>query len=74
MDILINLSQTESILEFNNNPFSGKESILFDWPDGGEPGRPSGPSKKFRVEGDTISLPGYAVLTCVTTNNLNGGE
>jgi hypothetical protein len=74
MDILINLSQTENILVFKNNPFSGRESILFDWTDGGEPGRSCGLAKKFRVEGDTISLPGYAVLTCVNTNNLNGGE
>jgi hypothetical protein len=65
IDILINLSENENQFEFKNNPFNGGDSILFDWNDGDE----SGLSKKVRVEGNNILLPGYAVLTRITNNN-----
>jgi hypothetical protein len=70
IDILINLLETENQFEFSDNPFKGKDSIQFEWNDGGE----SGHTNKVRVEKDTIFLPGYAVLSCITTNNSNGGE
>jgi hypothetical protein len=74
IDILINLSENENQFEFKANPFSGKDAILFDWKDGGESGRKTGPTKRIRPEGDAIILPGYTVLTRVNTNNSNGGE
>lgn len=70
IDILINLSENENQFEFKNNPFNGKDAFLLDWNDGDE----SGFSKKIRVEGNSIHLPGYAVLARITHNNLNGGE
>jgi hypothetical protein len=70
IDILISLSDTENQFEFSENPFKGKDSIQFEWSDGGE----SGHKKKVRIEKDAVLLPGYAVLSCITINNSNGGE
>lgn len=38
IDILINLSDTEKQFEFADNPFKGKDSVQFNWNDGGESG------------------------------------
>ena len=62
INILINLSGTDNQLEFADNPFKGKDSIQFDWSDGGA----SGHETKVRIEKDTIFLPGYTVLSCIT--------
>jgi len=64
-DILINLSERSEAFQVEDNPFEADNSSLFDWNGRGK----AGFGEQARVEGDTVFLPGYSVLTRVDNDS-----